>query len=270
MSGQHEWTKQRLTILYPLRHRWPWLLASLLVLAWLSLSFAWVQNTNERGDKSRWAEKTASVAFRLGCENTDTIIEEWGPCWDDVAERAMEAWNDAGSQFRFATTPGPSTAQLSCTRADRTNVVVWGPTLCGQSFSDALAITRTWAWEDGRIMDSDIVFNTRYDWAAYPGPWLFAHPDLHRVAIHEFGHMLGLAHPDDHGQRVTAIMNVYADDIETLQPDDLARADHLRGRSRRGPHRPPIHRGGRLGESWAPESQEELPEWHRRDVGLGV
>jgi len=109
-------------------------------------------------------------------------------------------------------------------------VVVWERTICGQSFRDALAITQTWTEYDGRITDSDIIFNTAYTWAAYTGPYRWDQPDLYRIAIHEFGHMLGLAHPDDHGQRVAAIMNAYADDTETLQPDDREGAQAIYGR----------------------------------------
>jgi hypothetical protein len=42
-----------------------------------------------------------------------------------------------------------------------------------------------------------------------------------RIALHEFGHVLGLSHPDDHGQIVAAIMNSRASDLDALQPDDI-------------------------------------------------
>jgi hypothetical protein len=40
--------------------------------------------------------------------------------------------------------------------------------------------------------------------------------------MHEFGHMLGLDHPDDFGQSVSAIMNRRVSDLDTLQADDIA------------------------------------------------
>jgi hypothetical protein len=46
--------------------------------------------------------------------------------------------------------------------------------------------------------------------------------DFHRIAIHEFGHTLGLNHPDEFGQSVVAIMNSRISDIDELQPDDIA------------------------------------------------
>lgn len=209
--------------------RLPPLLAGLLVLGWISLSHAYVQITGDRGEKFRWREKAANVTLRLGCQDT-TQIERWGPCWDDVAEHAMDAWNDAGSRFRFSRA-APASAPLSCGSEDGINVVVWGRTVCREPIGiGILALTRTWTDYDGRITDSDIIFNTAFDWAAYTGPWEYHRPDLHRVAIHEFGHMLGLDHPDDHGQFLAAIMNVDADNTETLQEDDIAGARAIYGR----------------------------------------
>lgn len=190
---------------------------------------AYVQTTNNRGSGHYWAQNRVTVTFRLGCENADRI-EAWGPCWDDVAKHAMKEWNVAGSPFRFTTATGPSTARPSCTRADRTRVVVWGTTICGQPIA-ALALTSTWTYDNGAIADSDVVFDTWWKWRAYTGPMRgFSQPDLHRVAVHEFGHMLGLDHPNDHGQRVDAIMNSGADDTETLQADDQEGAQAIYGR----------------------------------------
>src|SRR5205823_6144588 len=46
--------------------------------------------------------------------------------------------------------------------------------------------------------------------------------DFHRVALHEFGHVLGLDHPDRHGQTVVAIMNSIISDLDQLADDDIA------------------------------------------------
>ena len=181
---------------------------------------AYVQATTPRGLGEHWQPPTAAFAFRVGCQDTDRI-EQWGPCWDDVARHAMAAWNAAGSRFRFTTDAGPSTARPSCTRADNKRVVVWGRRICSEALGpDTLAITGNWAYDNGELADSDIVFNTDFRWAAYAGPWRYGLPDFYRVAVHEFGHALGLDHPDDHGQRVAAIMNTDADDTYTLQDDD--------------------------------------------------
>ena len=216
---------------YTFLYRWKAiLLAVVFLLLLVSLSYAWVQTTKTLGGKEHWRERTVAFTFQLGCQDT-ARIERWGPCWDDVAAHAMQAWNAAGSRFRFTRAPDRPPTRPACQQPDDTNVVVWGRFLCGQPLqSGTLAITGNWSYRDGALLDSDIVFNTYFAWGAYAGPYHYNQPDLHRVAIHEFGHALGLTHPDDHGQWVEAIMNATADDTQTLQADDREGAQAIYGR----------------------------------------
>ena len=70
-------------------------------------------------------------------------------------------------------------------------------------------------------MDTNVVVNENLTWSAYTGPFEFPF-DLPRVLIHEFGHILGLGHPNESGQTVLAIMNSTVSDLDDLQPDDIA------------------------------------------------
>ena len=41
------------------------------------------------------------------------------------------------------------------------------------------------------------------------------------MALHEFGHVLGLTHPDEAGQSVTALMNSMVSNLDALAADDI-------------------------------------------------
>jgi hypothetical protein len=70
--------------------------------------------------------------------------------------------------------------------------------------------------------ETDTIFNTFYQWDSYRGNLRPNVMDFRRVAIHEFGHTLGLDHPDEHGQHVSAIMNSTISNLDTVQADDIA------------------------------------------------
>ena len=175
------------------------------------LSHAWVQTTTEQGGKLHWSQKSATLNLCLGCPSG-------GPCWDDVASSAAAQWNAAGAQFTFRIQSPPA---CPTDESDLTTVawenddMAFGPS----TVAITLSITNP---STGELMDSYVAFNSNRDWTTYSGPRRSGAIDFHRVAIHEFGHVLGLDHPDDHGQHVTAIMNSKVSDTDRLQPDDIA------------------------------------------------
>ncbi len=72
---------------------------------------------------------------------------------------------------------------------------------------------------DNHLIEADVIFNSKWDWDSYRGNE--AGQDFRRVALHEFGHVVGLDHPDEAGQHVTAIMNSVISSVDTLQADDI-------------------------------------------------
>ena len=143
-----------------------------------------------------------------------------GALWNPAGVAGLRAWNGAGSRFGFSWSQSQSRTSVPC-RSDTERKAIWADTVCGESFgSNTLAVTNTW-FLAGQIHDSDVLFNTRWSWNVYSGPLRRGVIDFRRVALHEFGHVLGLDHPDDHGQARTAIMNRRVSDIDRLQRDDI-------------------------------------------------
>ncbi|MCY4633091.1 MAG: matrixin family metalloprotease [Acidobacteria bacterium] len=90
----------------------------------------------------------------------------------------------------------------------------------GLEWGSTVAIAQYW-YRGGQVVDADVAFDAARSWDVYYGRRGFA-IDFRRVAMHEFGHVLGLDHPDDHGQVRTAIMNSSVSDTDRLQSDDIS------------------------------------------------
>ena len=192
---------------------------------WLRDSLAYVQNTTDTGAGLFWADAEVTLNLRVGCPPNNPLTE-WGPCWDDAARDAAQRWNAAGANFTFRIQSPSQSAAVACDNSatDGIPTIVWADTQCGMAFgAGTLAITLNWfSITTGELVDGDVLFNSTKDWTTYSGPLRSYAHDFHRVAIHEFGHVLGLGHPDEHGQFVNAIMNSRVSNIDRLQTDDIA------------------------------------------------
>lgn len=178
----------------------------------------------------RWGPVWSSTAMPV-----EMVLATGADKWNRAARESLNAWNQAGANFRFTSTTSSGDEAASCSSGavDRRNVVVFASTVCGDSWSaTAIAITKVWYSSSTNVtVDADVLFNADYDWDVYRGPARSDVPDFRRVALHEFGHVLGLDHPDDHGQLVDAIMNSRASDLDVLQVDDKEGARALYGPS---------------------------------------
>jgi hypothetical protein len=125
-------------------------------------------------------------------------------------------------QFAWVTGSG-----LKPVDGDGDNSVFFSNTVYGDSFgTSVLAITLT-SRRGSVYTEGDVIFNTAVDFDSYRGPQQGSTFDFHRIALHEFGHVLGLDHPDEAGQRVQAIMNSRIGAIDSLQADDIAGARNI-------------------------------------------
>ncbi|MGB8340043.1 MAG: matrixin family metalloprotease [Chthoniobacterales bacterium] len=144
--------------------------------------------------------------------------------FNESAQDALNIWNPYLAHLHLTAVPA---SPVTATSGDDEMSVLFSSTVFGDRFgSGTLAITLL-NYRNSVMEETDTLFNTAYTWDSYRGPLLPDVFDFHRVAIHEFGHTLGLDHPDKAGQNVVAIMNSRISDIDTVQPDDIAGVQSL-------------------------------------------
>src|SRR5262249_19611523 len=188
-------------------------LVSILVICSQSVAFV---RESSNGVFAIWPESEVTLNLRVGCPETPLTF--WGPCWTDAVIDATTLWQGPDTSFRFLV-QSPTVSVDPCA-TDDFRTVAFRSTLCsGHGFGSSLAVTYFFVNPStGAFVDVDTVFDARRRWTTYPGPLQTNASgttvyDFHRVAIHELGHVLGLDHPDDAGQTVTAIMNRRVSDL---------------------------------------------------------
>ncbi len=186
--------------------------------------------TNDAGWPVKWTSTT--IVMKIEVDNTVTLFD--GLTRATSIQAAMtgmglvpvSGWNSSlGTVQFYPLILGIGTGG----EGNQSNEIFFSGSPYDQSWdANTLAVTISWISGDER-RESDIIFNTGYTWDSYRGPLRTGSYDIQRVALHELGHVLGLDHPDEHGQTVDAVMNSMISNTYSLTADDIAGVQSLYG-----------------------------------------
>ena len=162
----------------------------------------------------------SKVVMHLGFTPSTTTLQDAFPDWNASAADAAAIWNGYLDFITFTTLSSSTVPQTS---GDGINSAFFSSTAFGDGFGeDTLAVTLILSPNNGGSteVEADVAVNTAFQFNSYRGPLQTGFYDFHRIMLHEFGHVLGLAHTNDNttGQ---AIMEPVISDLDHLGPDDI-------------------------------------------------
>ena len=176
-----------------------------------------------------WPTTTNTISMQLQLGSSSGALINGCSSWGCAAERALGDWNQFLNRLQFSAVRGSS---VPIEDGNLLNNVFYADDVFGEPWDRGTLAVTLLSFVGTRLIETDVLFNTTFDWNAYDGPLRAASAggtlqDFQRVALHEFGHVLGLDHPDQFGQNVDAIMNSTISDTDGLQFDDVLGAYDL-------------------------------------------
>ncbi|MGI8481719.1 MAG: matrixin family metalloprotease [Chthoniobacterales bacterium] len=203
---------------------------AIILLATALPAFAWAP------EGSTWPGPSIPVVVQMGPLNV--VLKDGSLSWNAVVENAMALWNEQMLNAQFfwrEADPNPSVPYGGAKDGNGTTEISFQTFIYGEGFgSRTLAVTLV-DNSGSQMTECDVLFNQNIYFNSYRGRLQVA-DDLHRVALHELGHVLGLDHPDENHpavnytkQTVAAVMNSQVSDLDHLVADDIAGVQALYG-----------------------------------------
>lgn len=178
----------------------------------------------------RWPNNVAAggIVMHLQLGSPPSTLTDGSTTWGEVAERALNAWNVRldSSRFRFTVVKDSTIPKAS---GDGKNSVFFAPNRFGLAFGPETVAVAEQLSVGGVRHEADVIFDSSETWNSYRGNKINGIVDFYRIALHEFGHVVGLDHPDEAGQTVSAVMHSLTTNIGDLQPDDIQGGQALWG-----------------------------------------
>lgn len=170
---------------------------------------------------SKWQKARVVINLRVGSAKLSRPLIDGSTTWNSAVRPALRTWNTKMKNMQFAV--GAAAGQKA--KYDNKNYAFFAAKAYGKRIG-ARTLGVCYTWSSGKTtVDTDVVFNTKFKWNSYRGKLRSGIVDIRRVAIHEFGHALGLGHSNKAG----AIMRPTMSNLYKLGTDDIKGAQKLYG-----------------------------------------
>jgi predicted Zn-dependent protease len=168
----------------------------------------------------KWPNNSNPVV-QLELGSAGRTLSDGNTSWNAAVSPAIDMWNQVMGNLQLGRVMDSSAPIAS---GDGLNSLSFGSSFFGHSFGSSTLAVTLYYYSGSTMAEGDIVFNTAWAWDSYRGS-LRSSPDIQRVALHELGHLLGMAH----STLSNAIMYAYINNSYLLTADDIAGIQSLYG-----------------------------------------